>query len=77
MISFSGRLPADQAQWLHHVVDVGEYGLALEDLAAMLAHDKIVDSHCSGASRHGSHGPANANGSRADLARPPGGRMTV
>lgn len=42
MISFSDRLPADQAQWLHHVVDVGEYGLALEDLAAMLTYDKIT-----------------------------------
>ena len=42
VISFSGRLPADQAQWLHHAVDVGEYGLALEDLAAMLTHDKIT-----------------------------------
>ena len=42
VISFSDRLPADQAQWLHHVVDIGEYGLALEDLAAMLAHDKIA-----------------------------------
>jgi hypothetical protein len=39
---FSDRLPADQAQWLHHVVEVGEYGLALEDLAAMLAYDKIA-----------------------------------
>ena len=38
----SDRLPVDQAQWLHHVVDVGEYGLALEDLAAMLSYDKIV-----------------------------------
>ena len=28
VISFSDRLPADQAQWLHHVVEVGEYGLA-------------------------------------------------
>ena len=44
VISFSGRLPADQAQWLHHVVDVGEYGLALEDLAAMLAYGKIAIS---------------------------------
>jgi hypothetical protein len=44
VISLSDRLPAYQAQWLHHVVDVGEYGLALEDLAAMLthAHDKIA-----------------------------------
>jgi hypothetical protein len=42
VIIFSDRLPADQAQWLHHVVEVGEYGLALEDLAAMLAYDKIT-----------------------------------
>ena len=42
VISFSDRLPADQAQWLHHTVEVGEYGLALEDLAAMLAHGKIA-----------------------------------
>jgi hypothetical protein len=41
VIRFSDRLPADRAQWLHHVVDVGEYGLALEDLAAVLVHDKI------------------------------------
>ncbi len=37
VITFSDRLPADHARWLHHVVDVGEYGLALEDLAVMLA----------------------------------------
>jgi hypothetical protein len=42
VIVFSDRLPADQAQWLHHVIDVGEYGLALEDLAAMLVYDKIA-----------------------------------
>ncbi len=42
VIIFSDRLPADQAEWLHHVIDVGEYGLALEDLAAMLACDKIT-----------------------------------
>jgi hypothetical protein len=42
VIAFSDRLPADQAQWLHHVIDVGEYVLALEDLAAMLAYDKIA-----------------------------------
>ena len=42
VIIFSDRLPADQVQWLHHVVEVGEYGLTLEDLAAMLAYDKIA-----------------------------------
>jgi hypothetical protein len=44
VISFFDRLPADQAQWLHHVVDVGEYRLALADLAAMLTYDKIAIS---------------------------------
>ncbi len=41
VIIFSDRLPADQAEWLHHVVEAGEYGLALEDLAAMLTYGKI------------------------------------
>jgi hypothetical protein len=38
----SDRLPTDQVQWLHHVTEVGEYGLALEDMAGMLAHSKIA-----------------------------------
>ena len=42
VIIFSDRLPADRIQWLHHVVEVGEYSLALEDLAGMLAYDKIA-----------------------------------
>ncbi len=42
VITFSGRLPAEQAQWLHHVIDAGEYGLALEDLAAMIPYGKIA-----------------------------------
>ncbi len=42
--SFSDRLPADQARWLHYMVEVGEYGLALDELAAMLAYDKIAIS---------------------------------
>jgi len=29
-------------QWLHHVTEVGEYGLALEDMAAMLTHVQIA-----------------------------------
>ena len=36
----AGRLPPDEARWLHHVVEVGEYGLALEDMAGILAHGK-------------------------------------
>jgi len=35
VIRLSDRLPADQVQWLHHVTEVGEYGLALEDMAGM------------------------------------------
>jgi hypothetical protein len=42
VIMFSDRLPVDQARWLHYVVDVGEYGLALEDLVAMIDYDKIA-----------------------------------
>jgi hypothetical protein len=42
VIIFSGRLPADQARWLYHVVEVGEYDLALQDLAAMLACGRII-----------------------------------
>jgi hypothetical protein len=33
VIRLSDRLPAGQAQWLHHVTEVGEYGLTLEDMA--------------------------------------------
>ena len=33
VVRLSGRLHADQARWLHHVIDAGEYGLALEDMA--------------------------------------------
>ena len=42
VIIFSDRLPAEQAQWLHHVIDAGEYGLALEDPAAMIPYGKIA-----------------------------------
>jgi hypothetical protein len=42
VIRLGDRLPADQAQWPHHVTETGEYGLALEDLAGMLAHAKIA-----------------------------------
>ena len=34
------RLGREQAQWVHHVIDVDEYGLALEDMAGILAHAK-------------------------------------
>jgi hypothetical protein len=32
-------------EWLHHVTEVGEYGLALEDMAGMLAYHKIAISY--------------------------------
>jgi hypothetical protein len=31
------RIASEQGQWLHYVIDVGEYGLALEDIAGTLA----------------------------------------
>jgi hypothetical protein len=41
VIRLDGRLPPEEIRWLHHVVEVGEYGLALEDMAAMLASGEI------------------------------------
>ena len=32
VIRLSDRMPADRAGWVHHVTEVGEYGLALEDM---------------------------------------------
>jgi hypothetical protein len=42
VIRFSDRLPAGQVQWLHHVTEVGEYGLALEDMTGMLTHGQVA-----------------------------------
>ena len=42
VIRLSDRMPADRAGWVHHVTETGEYALALEDLAAILAHGKIA-----------------------------------
>ena len=42
VIRLADRLTADEARWLHHVTEVGEYGLALDDMAAILAHDKTA-----------------------------------
>ena len=42
VIRLADRLPPDEARWLCHVVEAGEYGLALEDMAGMLAHGKIA-----------------------------------
>ena len=40
LIMVEDRLGRDQARWVHHVIDVDEYGLALEDLVGILAHAK-------------------------------------
>ena len=40
VIRLGDRIPADSAGWVHHVTEVGKYELALEDLAAILAHGK-------------------------------------
>jgi hypothetical protein len=37
VIRLSDRIPADRAGWVHHLTEVGEYALALENLAAILA----------------------------------------
>ena len=42
VIRLGDRLTAYEAWWLHHVTEVGEYGLALDDMAAILAHDKTA-----------------------------------
>jgi hypothetical protein len=42
VIRLSDRKPADRAGWVHHVIEVGEYVLALEDLAAILAPGKTA-----------------------------------
>jgi hypothetical protein len=40
LIMVEDRLGRDQARWVHHVIDVDEYGLALEDIVGILAHAK-------------------------------------
>ena len=42
VIRLGDRLSGDEAQWLHHVTGVGEYGLALDDVAKILAYGKIA-----------------------------------
>ena len=42
LIGLDDRIGSEQARWLHHVIDVGEYGLALEDIAGTLAQDAIA-----------------------------------
>jgi len=42
VIVLEDRLGAGQAQLFHHFIEVGEYGLALEEIAGALAQDKIA-----------------------------------
>jgi hypothetical protein len=42
LISLDDRIGSDQAGMLHHFIDVGEYGLALEEIAGTLAQDAIA-----------------------------------
>ncbi len=38
LIAVEDRLGRENAQWVHRVIDADEYGLALEDMAGILAH---------------------------------------
>jgi hypothetical protein len=40
LIMVEDRLGRHQARWVHHVIDVDEYGLALEDMVGILARAK-------------------------------------
>ena len=42
LIGLDDRIGRDQASLLHHFIEVGEYGLALEDIAGTLAQDAIA-----------------------------------
>jgi hypothetical protein len=37
LIAPEDRLGREEAQWVHHVIDVDEYGLALDDMVGILA----------------------------------------
>ncbi len=41
LIGLEDRLDREDAQLLHHFIEVGEYGLALEDIARTLAQAKV------------------------------------
>jgi len=36
LIAVEDRLGRQEAQWVHHVIDVDEYGLALDDMVGIL-----------------------------------------
>ena len=42
LIGLDDRLDREAARQLHHFIEVGEYGLALEEIAGALAHAKVA-----------------------------------
>ena len=42
LIGLDDRIGSEQARLLHHFIEVGEYGLALEEIAGTLAQDTIA-----------------------------------
>jgi hypothetical protein len=42
LIGLDVRIGSEEAQLLHHFIEVGEYGLALEEIAGTLAQDTIA-----------------------------------
>jgi hypothetical protein len=42
LIMVEDRLGLEKARWVYHVIDVDEYGLALEDIVGILAHAKAL-----------------------------------
>ena len=44
LILLEDRLGAGQAGLMHHFIEVGEYGLALEEIAGALAQDQVAIS---------------------------------
>jgi hypothetical protein len=42
LITFDDRLPSEQARQLHRFIEVGEYGLALEEITGALAQHAIA-----------------------------------
>jgi hypothetical protein len=41
LIAVEDRLGREEARWVHHVIDVDEYGLALEDIVGILAYANV------------------------------------
>jgi hypothetical protein len=42
LITLEGRLDSEQSELFHEFIAVGEYGMALEEIAGALAQDKVA-----------------------------------